>query len=179
MSCIPEMQKNQNKKIPQIEIIKDRREFQNKRVPELKEEFKLEKIVVEENSFEYDGIITIEPIEFSVKCEHHIIGISGKVFFAYMPDKLVLGLSQAPRIIEYFLNITEEIIQEEVTKKIADFFEKAIKPKGLWIVIKARHDCMCARGVRQRNARATTSVIRGLFHEFDVRDETKFLWGLK
>jgi len=166
-------------KIPRIEVIEDRRVFQNKRVPELSEEFKLEKIVVEKNSFEYDGIVAIEPIEFSAKCEHHLVGIEGKVFFAYMPDKLILGLSQAPRIIEYFLNITEEIIQEEVTKKIADFFEDVIKPKGSWIVVKARHDCMCSRGVRQRNAKATTSVIKGNFHKQDVRDEVKFLWTLK
>ena len=164
---------------PKIQIIENRKEFQNKRIPELKEEFKLEKIVVEKNIFEYDGIVTIEPIEFSAKCEHHLVGIQGRVFFAYMPNELIIGLSQAPRIIEHFLNVTEEVIQEEVTKKIADFFEKNVQPKGLWIVIKARHDCMCSRGVRQRNAKATTSVIRGVFHKQDVRDETKFLWLLK
>ncbi len=162
-----------------IEIIENRQEFQNKRIPELQEEFLLKKIVVEKNTFEYDGIITINPIEFSAKCEHHLVGIEGKVYFAYMPDELVIGLSQAPRIIEHFLNVTREIIQEEATKVIADFFEKAIKPKGLWIAIIAKHDCMCSRGVRQRNARATTSVIKGVFHKQDVRDETKFLWRLK
>ena len=167
-----------NKKIP-IKIIKDRKEFQNNRVPEIGKEFELEKIVVEENKY-YDGVVAIEPLDFSAKCIHHLVAISGKAYFAYMPDKYVIGLSQTSRILEYFLNVTKEIIQEEANTEIVNFFDEMLKPKGVWLVLKAKHDCMCSRGVRQRNARTTTSVMRGIFHtDQALRNETIQLWRLK
>lgn len=166
-------------KLPPLEIIKDRKEFQKNRVPQLAEEFKLKKVVVEENTCEYNGVVAIAPIDFSTKCAHHDVAIIGKVFFAYIPGQYIIGLSQIPRIIEHFLNITQEIIQEEATKNLADYFEQ-LKPLGLWIVVKARHECMCSRGVRQRNALTTTSDMRGVFHtDVALRNETLNLWKLE
>jgi len=165
-------------KIP-FEVIEDRREFQKNRVPQIKEEFTLKKIVIEENKMNYNGIVAIAPIDFSAKCEHHLVSIHGKCWFAYIPNKKLIGLSQVARIIEYYLNVTEEIIQEEATKVLADVFEKVLEPQGLWLIIKARHECMSSRGIRQRNALTATAEIRGRFKIPAVRDETKFLWGLQ
>jgi len=165
-------------KIPPIQIIEDRKEFQKNRVPQIAEEFELKKVVVERNTCGYTGIVAIAPIDFSTKCEHHTVGIHGKVYFAYMPGQYLVGLSQVARIVESFLNVTQEIIQEEATVKIAQFFQKVLKPRGLWIVIKAKHECMSARGVRQRNSLTTTSVILGEFEDASIRAETIKLWEL-
>jgi GTP cyclohydrolase I len=161
-----------------LKIIKNRKKFQKERVPQIGEEFKLTKVVVEENTFNYQGVVALAPIEFSAKCEHHLVSIHGNVYFAYVPGRYIVGLSQIARIIESFLNVTTEIIQEEVTKKIADYFEKKLQPQGLWIVIKAKHECMTARGVRQRNCLTTTSEIRGVFWQQDLRQEVMSLWKL-
>ena len=168
-----------NQKIP-LEIIEDRKKFSENRVPQIVEEFKLEKIVVEKNTYNYDGVLAIEPIDFSAKCEHHEVGIHGRAFFAYIPNEFIVGLSQVARIIEYFMNVTTEILQEEATIKIVDFFMDILKPKALWLVIKAKHECMCARGVRQRNSRTTSSIIRGgLENDIALRNEIIKLWELK
>jgi GTP cyclohydrolase I len=161
------------------EVIENRQEFQNNRVPQICEEFDLKKVVVEPNRFNYDGVITIAPIEFSAKCGHHLVGIHGKAYFAYIPDKQIIGLSMSARIIEYFLNVTKEILQEEANKQIVDFFQEKLKPKGVWLILNATHECMSARGVRQRSSRTSTSDMRGVFHtDFALRDETKYLWEI-
>jgi GTP cyclohydrolase I len=161
-----------------LEIIKNRKEFAKKRVKQIPKEFELKKIVVEENKVHYNGIVAIEPIHFSALCEHHQVGIRGKVYFAYVPTNYLIGLSQVARVVEYFLNPTREILQEEVTKQIADFIWEKIKPAGLWLIVKAEHDCMNMRGVKQRNSKTTTSEIRGSFINPDLRNETALLWRL-
>ncbi len=166
------------KDIP-IEIIEDRQKFQENRVPQICEEFELKKVVIEKNTFNYNGVVAIAPLEFSAKCQHHTVGIHGKAYFAYIPDERVIGLSMSSRIIEYFMNVTKEIIQEEANKVIVDFFEEILKPKGVWLVLKATHECMSSRGVRQRNAKTSTSDMRGVFHtDGALRDETKYLWEM-
>jgi len=119
-------------------------------------------------------------MDFSAKCEHHLVSINGKVFFAYIPIKYLIGLSQVARVMEYYMNVSQEIIQEEATKEIADMLNEILKPEGLWVVVKAKHECMSARGVRQRNTLTTTSELRGVFHtDVALRNETLKLWELK
>lgn len=165
------------KNVP-LKIIKNVKEFQNNRVPQLYEEFEMKKLVVMPN----EGIEDVQMargIEFSAKCEHHTVGIKGKVWFAYLPDKYLIGLSQVPRVVEHFANVTVETIQERIAKQVADFLVKKIKPKGVWIIIDAEHFCATQRGVRQRNMRWTSSAIRGDFKKNPtLRLETIQAWQL-
>ena len=161
-----------------LHVIKDRKKFQEDRIPHLREEFDLKQIVVEENTSDYRGVVSLSPIDFSAKCGHHQVSIHGKVYFAYVPHRYIIGLSQIARIVEHFLNITTEVIQEEATKQIVDYFEQKLAPSGVWVVVKAVHECMTARGVRQRNCKTVTSEIRGTFWQQDLRDEVLGLWKL-
>ena len=54
-------------------------------------------------------------------------------------------------------------IQEEMTEQIADEIEKQTEAKGVAVVIKAKHFCMSARGVKEHDSDMLTSVIRGDF----------------
>lgn len=48
---------------------------------------------------------------------------------------------------------------------LADELEGRLKPKGLAIVLKAQHQCMVWRGVREAGTIMTTSIMRGAFRD--------------
>ncbi|UPK34386.1 GTP cyclohydrolase I [Bradyrhizobium sp. 186] len=48
---------------------------------------------------------------------------------------------------------------------LADELERRIKPKGLAVIVKARHQCMIWRGVRETETTMVTSIMRGGFRD--------------
>lgn len=58
-----------------------------------------------------------------------------QVTIAYIPRKLVLGLSKLARIAETFSRRLQ--VQERLTKQIAIAVEEAIKPRGVAVVMEA------------------------------------------
>jgi GTP cyclohydrolase I len=50
-----------------------------------------------------------------------------------------------------------------MTEQIADEIEKQTEAKGVAVVIKAKHFCMSARGVKEHDSDMLTSVVRGDF----------------
>ena len=58
------------------------------------------------------------------------------------------------------------------TEEIADFLYEHLQPKGVMVVIKnSKHLCMEMRGVETRNTNVTTSAIRGVFKNQEVKNE--------
>jgi GTP cyclohydrolase I len=102
-------------------------------------------------------------------CEHHLLPIIGRAHVAYIPDGKVVGLSKIPRMVEVFARRLQ--IQEQLTEQIADAIIETIKPKGVGVVIQARHMCMEMRGVEKVNSTTTSSALRGLFREGKTRNE--------
>jgi len=109
-----------------------------------------------------DEVYTTGPISIRSACSHHIVPILGQCWIGIIPGEKVIGLSKFNRIVDWFASRGQ--IQEEMTVQIADFIENAISPKGLAVVIKATHECMVWRGVKEHSSAAmTTSVMRGAF----------------
>jgi len=108
-----------------------------------------------------EEMVLIRDIEFYSTCEHHLLPIIGRVHVAYIPDGKVVGLSKIPRVVDVFARRMQ--IQEQLTEQIADAIMSAIKPKGVAVVIQARHMCMEMRGVEKINSTTTSSALRGLF----------------
>jgi GTP cyclohydrolase IA len=52
-----------------------------------------------------------------------------------------------------------------MTAMIADTMERALEPKGVMVVIEARHLCMEMRGIRKAGAETVTSTVRGKFRD--------------
>jgi GTP cyclohydrolase I len=108
-----------------------------------------------------DEMVLIKDIEFYSTCEHHLLPIIGRVHVAYIPDGKVVGLSKIPRVVNVFARRMQ--IQEQLTEQIADAIMDTIKPKGVAVVVQARHMCMEMRGVEKINSTTTSSALRGLF----------------
>jgi GTP cyclohydrolase I len=108
-----------------------------------------------------DEMVLIKDIEFYSTCEHHLLPIIGHVHVAYIPDGKVVGLSKIPRVVNVFARRMQ--IQEQLTEQIADAIMDTIDPKGVAVVIQARHMCMEMRGVEKINSTTTSSALRGLF----------------
>ncbi len=118
-----------------------------------------------------DEMVLVRDIEFYSMCEHHLLPIIGRVHVAYIPDGKVVGLSKIPRVVEVFARRLQ--IQEQLTEQIADAINDAINPKGVAVVVHARHMCMEMRGVEKINSTTISSALRGLFKS-DLRTRNEF-----
>jgi len=118
-----------------------------------------------------DEMVVVRDIEFYSMCEHHMLPIIGRAHVAYIPDGKVVGLSKIPRIVNVFARRLQ--IQEQMTEQIADAISDTINPKGVAVVIHARHMCMEMRGVQKINSTTVSSALRGLFKS-DQRTRSEF-----
>lgn len=118
-----------------------------------------------------DEMVLIKDIELYSTCEHHLLPIIGRAHVAYIPDGKVVGLSKIPRVVDIFSRRMQ--IQEQLTEQIAEAIMSTIKPKGVAVVIQARHMCMEMRGVEKINSTTTSSALRGLFKS-DQRTRAEF-----
>ena len=127
--------------------------------------------VLNEALFDSDNsqMVLIKDIEFYSMCEHHLLPIIGRAHVAYIPDGKVVGLSKIPRMVDMFARRLQ--IQEQLTEQIADTINEVIKPKGVGVVVQARHMCMEMRGVEKTHSTTTTSSLKGLFLKSNTRKE--------
>ena len=108
-----------------------------------------------------DEMVVVKDIEFYSQCEHHMLPIIGKAHVAYIPDGKVVGLSKIPRVVDVYARRLQ--IQEQLTEQICDALNEHLKPKGVAVIIDARHMCMEMRGVEKISSSTVTSALRGLF----------------
>lgn len=121
---------------------------------------------------DYDEMILVKDIELYSTCEHHMLPFFGKAHIAYIPSDKIIGLSKMPRLVEIFSRRLQN--QERLTTQIAEALQKMLKPKGVAVVIEAKHFCMMARGVEKQHSSVTTSKLRGLFKK-DASTRAEFL----
>lgn len=108
--------------------------------------------------------VFVGPIEIKSLCSHHFLPIIGNVYFEYLPDKKVLGLSKIPRVIKWLAR--RPMIQELFTRQIIKtFLELLPDVKGIAVYVKAKHMCMTVRGVNESNAYMVTEAFYGLYEE--------------
>ena len=131
-------------------------------------------------SFEeaYDEIVMMRDIEFHSMCEHHLVPFSGRAHVAYLPgaDGKVTGLSKLARLVDVCAK--RPGLQERMTAMIADSMERALEPRGVMVVVEARHLCMEMRGIRKPGAETVTSTVRGIFRD-DPKTRTEALTLLR
>jgi len=121
---------------------------------------------------DYDEMVLVRDIEFYSLCEHHRIPFFGHVHVGYVPNGKVVGLSKIPRTVEIFARRLQ--VQERLTMDIAQTIDAVLKPKGVGVVVEAKHLCMMMRGVEKQNTFAITSSLRGVF-ESDPKTRSEFM----
>ncbi len=110
-----------------------------------------------------EDMVIVRNIELYSLCEHHLLPFIGKCHVGYLPSGKVIGLSKVARIVEMYSRRLQ--IQERLTKQIADAIQQAVEPRGVAVVVEAKHLCMMMRGVEKQNSVMTTSAMLGLFRE--------------
>ncbi len=119
----------------------------------------------------FDEMILCRNIEFFSTCEHHLLPFFGKAHVAYIPGDSIIGLSKIPRLVDVFARRLQN--QERLTSQIADTLEEILHPKGVAVVISAKHFCISARGVEKKSPIMETSSLRGLF-KGDAKTRSEF-----
>jgi GTP cyclohydrolase I len=112
---------------------------------------------------DHDEMIMVRDIPLYSMCEHHLIPFNGKAHVAYIPNKSqqITGLSKIARVVDTLAKRPQ--VQERLTTEIAEAIERALSPRGVFVVIEAEHLCMTMRGIKKPGAATVTSAIRGLF----------------
>ncbi len=119
--------------------------------------------VFEDGAEDYDEMVIVKDIPIYSKCEHHMADIFGTVTIAYIPDGKIVGLSKLSRLADAFARRLQ--VQERLTSQIAEALVENLAPKGVGVIIKARHMCMESRGLCQQGHHTITSALRGVLKE--------------
>lgn len=119
-----------------------------------------------------DDMVIVKNIPFYSLCEHHLAPFFGTAAIAYIPDEKIVGLSKLPRALEMIARKPQN--QERITKDLALFINRELNPKGVAVVLTARHLCVEMRGVEKPGTETVTSSMLGVFRE-DVNCRQEFL----
>jgi GTP cyclohydrolase IA len=108
---------------------------------------------------ELGELVLVRDIEFRSMCEHHLLPFIGVAHVAYIPSRRVVGLGKIPRVVETLASRLQ--LQERLTEEIAQTLEDGLAPRGVLVVLDAKHDCVAARGARQSRSSTVTLATRG------------------
>jgi len=112
----------------------------------------------------HDEIVLVKDIPFYSLCEHHLLPFLGKAHVAYLPVRgNITGISKLARVVDVAAGRLQ--IQERLTTEVADAIMRALKPRGVLVIMEAEHLCMTMRGVRKPGSKTVTSVVRGIFRD--------------
>lgn len=120
----------------------------------------------------YDEMVIVRDIAFYSMCEHHMLPFFGRAHVAYLPNKKIIGLSKIPKLVEVFARRLQ--VQERLTMEVATTLMAKLKPKGVGVILEARHLCMEMRGAESQHSPTTTSCMLGVFQK-DARTRKEFL----
>ena len=113
------------------------------------------------NDEHLSDMVIVKDIRFFSMCEHHLIPFFGRAHVGYLPHERIVGLSKIPRVLDWYARRPQ--LQERLTAQVADYIHDNLRPKGVIVVIEARHLCVGMRGAKKPDAVTVTSALRGVF----------------
>ena len=120
-------------------------------------------------------LVLLRDIAFRSVCEHHLLPFTGVAHIAYLPGERIVGLGRLPQVVE-ILSARPQL-QERLGEQIADTLDAGLAPRGVLVVLDARHSCVTARGSRQAQSTTVTIASRGELSDPVARAEAMALIG--
>lgn len=117
------------------------------------------------------GLVSVKDIEFYSMCEHHMLPFWGTISVAYYPDKVIVGLSKIPRIVDVFAKRLQ--VQERLTSEVCHSIYKLVGARAVGVKATGCHMCMMMRGVKKTHSETSTEFFIGI--EDISRDERERL----
>ncbi|MDP9021483.1 MAG: GTP cyclohydrolase I FolE [Actinomycetota bacterium] len=116
----------------------------------------------------HDEMVMVRDIPLYSFCEHHLLPFLGRAHVAYIPNVKgqITGVSKIVRLVDTVAKRPN--LQERLTTMVADTLDEVLDPRGVLVVVEARHLCMEMRGVRKPGAELVTSAVLGSFRD-DLR----------
>jgi GTP cyclohydrolase I len=109
---------------------------------------------------------------YKTLCAHHILPFFGRFIIGYIPEKMIIGASKIPRIVEVHMRRLQS--QEHLAHDVADTIQSILEPRGIAVWMGGVHMCMVMRGVEQESSFMETNVLRGEFLN-DERTRQEFM----
>lgn len=125
---------------------------------------------------DYDDMILLKDMRLESHCEHHMVPFLGKAHIAYIPNKKIVGISKIARLLDVFAKRLQT--QEILTAQISEAINRVLQPKGVAVLISAKHQCMTTRGIHKIDTATITKKMTGEFKD-NPKLEKKFLTLIK
>lgn len=123
------------------------------------------------HNLHHDEMVLVKGVPFYSMCEHHLMPFFGKCHVAYIPNKSrIVGIGRLADIINVISRRLQ--LQERLTTDIVNSIMEHLKPKGVGVVVEARHLCMEMKNLRK--SVVVTSAVRGLFRK-DSKTREEFM----
>jgi GTP cyclohydrolase I len=125
-------------------------------------------------TFPHEGrgdLVVVRDVPFHSLCVHHFVPFFGRALVAYLPGDRIVGISAAARLLEHYAARPQ--LQERIGQQLADHLERLVHPRGVAVILEARHLCMEMRGVR-RYGMVETRTVRGELAEARWADALRF-----
>lgn len=105
-----------------------------------------------------DELIIERGIEYTSICAHHLLPFYGRATIGYLPNRVIIGASKIPRILDFFAHQPQT--QEYLTQQVADFIREKTQARFVGAVLTGTHTCCSCRGVRKQGMEMVTSCFR-------------------
>ncbi|TMQ69843.1 MAG: GTP cyclohydrolase I [Candidatus Eisenbacteria bacterium] len=109
-----------------------------------------------------EDLVLVRDLPFYSLCVHHFVPFFGRAHVAYLPGRRLLGISGMARVLQHHARRPQ--LQERLAAQVADHLERALEPRGVAVVLQARHLCMEMRGIRSPGT-VETRTLRGALAE--------------
>jgi GTP cyclohydrolase I len=110
------------------------------------------------NSDAAKGLVLAADLPFHAMCAHHLLPFFGHVHVGFLPGEGLVGFGALARLVD--IATRRPTLQEDVATGLANALAAALRPRGVAVLVSARHLCMEMRGVRSPG-RVETRVVRG------------------
>jgi GTP cyclohydrolase I len=112
------------------------------------------------------ALVLAADLPFHSMCAHHLLPFFGQVHVGFLPAGRLVGFGAIARLVDQAAR--RPTLQEDLAHALVEAIEQALAPRGVAVLVAARHLCVEMRGVR-RHARLETIHWRGEFEQDEAR----------